>query len=102
LDALGSNSDGVEALFTDATEGFATRIYDQAESILTFNGLLDTREDSLNSRLDFLDTSEERMQQALDGARKRLTKQFSALDATMSQLSSTSTYLSGQLAGLMG
>ncbi len=101
--ALESSTSFVASLFAEEDQGFAFRLSQAADTLLDeTNGLFATREDSLNNRLDMLEESQARLERRLEDIEARYVKQFSALDTTMAQLTSTSNYLSSQLLSLMG
>ncbi len=98
-DALSADFPGVVALFSDSTEGYATRLYDLMDQYLTLggNGLIESREDGINSRKDLLDTRIATLEQRLVLIEQRYRDQFTALDTLVSQLQTTSTFLTQQL-----
>lgn len=97
-DALGTDPTEVIALFTHATEGIPARLESLAESLTRSGGLIAGREDGLNSRVRSLEDQQERIERRLVTIEKTLRAQFTALDALVSQLQSTGTFLTQQLA----
>ncbi len=96
-DALASDFTMVTQLFGDDTAGYATRLYNMADSLLEIGGIIDSREDSLDSTKDRIQTGIDREQYRLDIVEKSLIEQFSALDQTLALLQGTSNYLTNQL-----
>lgn len=95
--ALDSNLTSVVALFSDATQGFATRLYDRANSMLQSDGLIDSREDGLNERIRYANNSADQLKVRLANVEKRLRAQFAALDSLVGSLQQTSSFLTSQL-----
>jgi flagellar hook-associated protein 2 len=99
-DALADDFSMVTQLFGDDTAGYATRLYNMADSLLEIGGIIDSREDSLDSTKDRIESSIYREEYRLDIVEKNLIAQFTALDQTLSLLQGTSNYLSNQLSSL--
>ncbi len=99
-EALASDFSFVTQLFGDDTQGYATQLYNLADSLLEVGGIIDSREDSLDSIKDRIDSRIEREEYRLDIVEQNLIKQFTALDQTLSLLQSTSTYLTNQLSAM--
>ena len=85
---------------TAATQGFMTRFRNLGDSLLNQGGAIPTRNTSLQSMLKSNSDSQTSMQNRLDQVQARLQKQYQALDTAMAQLSSTSSYLTQQLAAM--
>jgi len=85
---------------------FSMGVAEQLSSSLNLyignEGLLQTRSNGLNSRIDDINQQRERLGRRLAVSEERLLKQFSNLDATLGRMRSTSQFLSNQLAGLPG
>ncbi len=101
-EALNSNFDGVANFFADGTEGFAFRLDAVATSLLETDGLIDGREESINSRIKSVQDRQDNFEFRLELIEQRYFKQFSALDSLIVELNSTSDYLSQQLKNLPG
>jgi len=97
--ALASEFDNVGRVFA-GTGGFAGRLFDRVENFLDGDGLLATRTEGLNRTIERVNQQRERLGERLESLEARLLRQFSALDALVGQLSSTSNFLSQQLASL--
>ncbi len=99
---LTTNFSGVADLFANDNQGYAFRFDALADSLLQADGLIDGREESLNSRISGVNDRQEAMEYRMDLIEKRLRKQFSALDTLIVQMNSTGSFLSQQLALLPG
>lgn len=82
------------------SRGVADRLDSLLGSYLDSDGLLDSRTDSLNNRIDDIGDEREDLQQRLDNLEERYRKEFSSLDAMMAEYQSTSDYLAQQLGAL--
>ena len=98
--AINADFAGMAELFAHDNQGYLFRLdglidrFDQAE------GLIDVRQDGLNSRIDVTEQRIADMQYRLEIREQRLRNQFTLLDTLMGELQSTSTFLSQQLAAL--
>lgn len=99
--ALAADFDGISKLFT-ATDGIAANLDDTLTSYTQFAGLLDTKKESLNTRLSMVDESRDRLDYRLGKLEARLTAQFIAMDGLVQTLNSTGNFLTQQLANLPG
>ncbi|VAW53099.1 Flagellar hook-associated protein FliD [hydrothermal vent metagenome] len=100
--ALQTDFDGVAQLFASDTQGFAKRLADLADSLLASDGLIETRTDGLESRVDVLVDRQDAFTRSLEQVEARFRAQFSALDALVGQLQGTGQFLTAQLAQLPG
>ncbi len=82
--------------------GVAEKLSNSFNSYTGSNGLLQTRTNGLNNRIEDINQQRERLARRLAVSEERLLKQFSNLDASLGRMRSTSTFLSNQLAGLPG
>lgn len=82
------------------TQGFSYQLNQLTTNILGNNGLIANRTNGINSSIKQLDDKITRLQSRLDTLKQNYTKQFNALDQTMSKMNSTSSYLTQQLAAL--
>lgn len=86
---------------TDPTmDGFAKRFRVTTDSILGIDGSLTTRAASLNDALKRNQTDQDNLNIRLAATEKRMRAQYTALDATMAQLNSTSQYLTQQITAM--
>jgi len=97
--ALGSNPDAVRDLFT-GTNGYATQLNATLTTFTSSDGVLATRQQSLNDSLTKLDTQQTQLNARMAVYQAQLLKQYTALDTMMSQLNNTSSYLTSALAQL--
>ncbi len=100
--ALASDYAGVAELMADDDQGYAFRLEAVASDMLDLDGLIDTRTDGINERIDTLEDRMGNMEYRLELIEKRYRSQFAALDSMLAQLQSTSNFLSQQLSSLPG
>ena len=100
--ALEQDFDGVVSFFSNSTDGFGNRMDTLLDSFVATDGLLDSRTDGLNSRIDYLDSQKDRMLARLEAVEQRYVRQFGALDAMIAQMNNTGNFLAQQLASLPG
>lgn len=98
--ALNTDFRGVSNLFADPTEGYVTRLQNLANALTQTGGLIDSREEGINIRIDNFDTRIDQFELRLERIEERLINQFAALDTLLSSLSNTSNFLTSQLASL--
>ena len=94
--ASGKLNDVVK-LFTDTTQGFMQRFYSETTTLLQSDGVIDAKNDGIAAQLSSLDTRIDQFETRLTSIEARLRKQFSALDALLGTMSSTSNLLLRQL-----
>ncbi len=80
------------------SRGIAERVREAIDNALDHS--IAARLDGLNDRIDDIARQREKLQERLLKLEERYLKQFTALDALLAQLSSTSTFLTNQLAAL--
>jgi len=98
--AIAGNFADVAELFAHDDQGYLFRLDGVIDNFVAFNGQLDTREDSLNSRINATDDRIFEMEFRLGLREKTLLDQFNALDTLMGTLQGTSDFLTQQLAAL--
>lgn len=98
--ALNTDPKGVANLFLDSTQGFATRLANVAQEMAASGGLVDTETQSINSDISSLQNQIDTEQKNLDLKRQSLQNQYSALDALMGTMQTTSQFLTQQLSNL--
>ena len=101
-EAMDADFESVVSLFSDATEGFATRLETYADDLLGLDGLISSREDSLDSQLRRLGDRVLREESRLEAIEERYMKKFGSLDITMASLNASSTFIMSQMVGLIG
>ncbi len=98
-ESLSSDFDSVGRLLADE-DGFATRLDAVLEPFVQLGGRIDSRTDGLEESIDVLTDQRDRLNLRLASVEERYLRQFSALDGIINQLTSTSNFLSQQLASL--
>jgi flagellar hook-associated protein 2 len=98
--AINSDFSGVAELFAGEGQGYLARLGGVIDGFVQPEGLINIREDGLNTRIDTVDQRISDMQYRLDLRQQRLNSQFTALDELMGQLNGTSQFLTRQLASL--
>ena len=100
-DVLAVEFTQVGQLFT-ATDGFAVRLFDLVETFLATDGVIETKTEGLESRIEELTDQRDALGERLASLETRLLRQFNALDSLIAQLTSTSNFLTQQLGNLPG
>jgi flagellar hook-associated protein 2 len=98
--AVNSEFDAVAELFAHDDQGYLFRLDAAVTNLLDIDGLIDSREDGINSRIDNADRRIESLEFRLTLTERRLRAQFTALDTLMGQLNGTSAFLTSQLSAL--
>jgi len=93
---LFSNSD----LAIPANNGFATLLRTQADQALGADGALAGRQNGLRDSISRNQDRQEQLEQRASQTEERLRRQYTALDTTMAQMQSLSTYVTQQLSVL--
>lgn len=96
-DAVSADFSGVAELFANDDQGFAYRLKAAVTGYLAVDGIVDAREDGLNSRIDSVQDRIAALQVRMELVEKRLRAQYSALDALLGSIRSTGEYLTRQL-----
>jgi flagellar hook-associated protein 2 len=103
--ALNDSDKDVASLFTQTTsgnKGIAVQFNDWLNQATGTGGILASRIDGLTDSIDGLDDRRDAINAKLVTIEARYRKQYSALDALISSMSSTSSFLEQQLASLPG
>lgn len=97
-DAIADNVGGLSRFFAGVgdKDGLAAGLDDALGAILDDRGLLDNATQGLNDSIDSLQKTYDRTQQQIDATIARYRVQFSQLDSMISQMNSTSSYLTQQ------
>lgn len=90
----------IQNIFTNSDTGFITLLEDVVEGYTESEGILTSRTDGLNDEKESIDEDIERIEIRLESVEARLRAQFGSLDGLLSQLNSTSSFLTQQLANL--
>ena len=96
--AISANFSDVTNLFSSST-GYATRLQDWAKSTLDPGGLIDTRTKNLNNSIQNRNTEIDRLENRMTALQKQYTQEYTNLNLLLSNMNSTSTYLTQQLSG---
>lgn len=97
--AMANNFSDVTNLFSSAT-GYATRLNEWSGSVLAPGGLIDTRTQSLNTSIKGYNDQISRLDVRMATLQKQYTTTYSNLNVLLSNMNSTSVYLSQQLSKL--
>ncbi len=100
-DALDNNFDALST-FLSGEDGLMGRLDAKLDPYTKDGGIIEGRTDSLQKTLSGIDEQRERLELRLSSMETRLLAQFNAMDTLVANLSSTSTFLTGQLANLPG
>ena len=88
------------------TVSFSMGVAEQLNKILdryiSNDGVLRARTEGLNRKVEDINRQRDQLARRLETSEKRLTQQFSNLDATLGKMRSTSNFLSSRLAALPG
>ncbi|MAA76330.1 MAG: hypothetical protein CMN28_16690 [Salinisphaeraceae bacterium] len=97
--AIQDDPDGIAAVFSG--EGsLSEELETLLDGLVGVGGQIQARTDGLNTRLERIDDGRVRLANRLEDIEARLLKQFSAMDALVSQLQSTGSFLTQQLANI--
>ncbi len=99
--AVTENYEGVAAYFT-GDDGLANRLSTKLKPYTDGGGILEQRTTALTNTITSLDKQQEDLDLRMTALQTRLYKQYNAMDALVSQLSTTSDSLSSQLDSLPG
>lgn len=84
------------------SQGVAEQLFKLVDNYLSNDGILDTRFDGYNKRIDDINSQRERLQRRLATTEQRYLTQFTALDGLVGKMKSTGQYLEQQLSNLPG
>jgi flagellar hook-associated protein 2 len=102
--ALANNIEGVRAFFLGdearKIEGFADLVNERFRALTSASGLFETEKNAAQDRIDSVKLQIEIETERLDKKYERMAQQFVELDRYMNQLSSISSFLTGQFASL--
>ncbi len=77
------------------SSGFGRELSSLLDSVLESNGLIEVREDNLETRIDELDDDEELAERRIDAYEARLLAQYSAMEAIVASINSSGDTLDG-------
>jgi len=101
--ALGSHLTDVKALFantdtaTPSNNGFATRLRQWGDSVLSFDGVLTTRTDSLQRQISANTKKQGDFNNRMTSVEARMRAQYTALDTQMAKMNALSSYVTQQI-----
>ncbi len=98
--ALAANPADINTLF--GSSGYGGRIFTLAEDYLESDGRIASKQSSLNAQIKDITKQQASLDRRMDFVEARYRAQFTALDSLISQLTTTSSYLTQQLANLPG
>lgn len=98
---LDNNFEQVNAFFT-GDDGLMARLENKVKPYTETGGVLDGRTKALQNTISGVDEQREALTTRLTKLEARLFAQFNAMDTLVSQMSSTSTFLTAQLDSLPG
>jgi flagellar hook-associated protein 2 len=84
------------------SQGVASQLFKLIDNYLSTDGILDSRLDGYNHRIDDINLQRQRLERRLATSEQRYMKQFTALDGLVGKMNSTGKYLEQQLANLPG
>lgn len=99
-DQINRNFNSVADLFS-STSGVANRLSDFLKPYTDSSGLLDSRTESLNSRLKGVSEQQVRIERNEELLFNRLSRQFNAMDSMVAQMNSNGAFLNAQLAAML-
>lgn len=94
--ALTNDSEGVKQLFTQSG-GVSEQFNSLIDSYISSNGVLKSRQESLNQGLTRLDKQKADLDSRLTTMETRLRSQYAALDSIVNQFQSAASFLGGSL-----
>lgn len=92
-EALDADFAGLAQLFANDDQGYAFRFDSLAGNLLEQDGVIDSREDGLNTRVRRLEDDQADLERRLDLREAALRREYAALDQLVGSLQSTSTFL---------
>lgn len=96
-DAVDSDVNRYVAAFADNDNGLASRFSDLVNEYTEAGGVIDIREDGVDTRKNNIDDQIDRLEYRLEKISARLRAQFTAMDLVVTELNNTSGYLASQL-----
>ncbi|WP_024301331.1 flagellar filament capping protein FliD [Pseudogulbenkiania sp. MAI-1] len=96
--AMNDNLDNVSKLFGNTNnDGFGDRFVSQVTDLLGTTGILETRTATVNIKIKDEELNQDRIQERLDNKEASYLRQYSALDAALTEIQRTSSYLQSLL-----
>ena len=101
-EAIKDKSGSVHELF-NSSDGIITRLGSYVDSLTkSGEGLISEKQKTFESRIKDINKSIERLEGRLETRRKTLTRQFSAMEQTMSRFMNQGAWLEGQIGQMAG
>jgi flagellar hook-associated protein 2 len=97
--ALADNFNDVRSLFNSET-GYGTRLSEWADTVLDSEGVIESRTKSLDDSIKGYNEQISKLEVRMATLKKQYTTTYSNLNTLLSNMSSTSSYLTSQLANL--
>ena len=100
LDKALTNPEGLKGLFANKADalgqggGIAVNFKNFTDKLLAYDGTLNTKSDSLESKLKSNTAEQDKVNKRADALEKRLYAQYSALDTKMASLNALNAYVS--------
>lgn len=104
--ALSAHLGDVKALFANsdlsnsANDGFASKLRQWGDSLLSFDGVLTTRSDSFRRQIDANSKRQEDFNHRMTLVESRMRAQYTALDTQMAKMNALSSYVSQQITAM--
>lgn len=96
-DALDDHFDDIAALFTDETQGIASRLYDYVEEYTSYSGLLKSRVNAAKDQREQISDERLTLELRLAGTEQILRAKYLNLDQTVASLNATGAALLASL-----
>jgi len=96
-EALATDFQSVAELFAHDNQGFAFRLAELADTLISNNNIVDTREEGLRGRIDDVENQLLSWEYRLELKEASLRAEFARLDSLIGSLQSTSSFLASQL-----
>jgi flagellar hook-associated protein 2 len=98
--ALTNNLSEVTALFTDDTDGLATKLDAYLESLTEDDGLLENHQDAITKQITNIDTQIADLERIVQANRERMLESFTAMETAQAKINQQMQYLNQQLSSL--
>lgn len=91
--ALATDPNAVKTMLTDSTNGLSAKVDNVLNPYLQYNGILDSRTQSINTQLQSITKQQSDLQARLTQYQTSLMAQFTAMDAYVAQMNSSMSFL---------
>lgn len=98
--AIDTDIERLVSSIADSNNGFAKQIETSLTTYTNIDGLIGNKTDGLDRRNESINTQADRLEYRISQTEARYRRQFSALDTLVSQLTTTSNYMTQQLDAL--